>query len=246
MSYPVTFDADYVERRSRLSVFFRLILLIPLTIVLYIYGLIATIVVFIAWFAIVFTGRYPDGMYDFVAGYTRFITRYTGYAALLCDAYPPFWGGDDPNYPIRLEFRGPLDPYNRMKTLFRIILMIPLLILRYAITIVLELVAIAAWFIIVIGGSMPRGMFDLMAMANSYVARSDAYIFLLTETYPPLEEGTVNAATGPSPELASAGDAAPPAPPPPQPLADAPPEPAVEPQPPAPPEPPAPGDAPGG
>ena len=144
--------------------------------------------VFIAWFAIVFTGKYPEGMYEFVAGYTRFVARYTGYAALLCDAYPPWWGQDDPNYPIRLEFRGPLDTYDRLKTLFRIILMIPLVILRYALTVVLELVSIAAWFILVISGQMPRGMFDLMAMANSYIVRSDAYIFLRTETYPPLEE----------------------------------------------------------
>jgi len=75
VSYPVTFEADYVERRSRLTAFFRLILAIPVAIVLYVYGLIAFVAIVIAWFAIVITGHYPKGLYDFVAGFTRCLAR---------------------------------------------------------------------------------------------------------------------------------------------------------------------------
>ncbi|MGO9319294.1 MAG: DUF4389 domain-containing protein [Solirubrobacteraceae bacterium] len=188
MSYPVSFEADYVERRSRLTAFFRLILAIPLAIWLYFYEIAAKIAVVIAWFAIVITGRYPRGLYDFVAGYIRFLTRFTAYAALLCDPYPSFGGSDDPAYPVRLQFAGPLEHYSRLKTLFRIILEIPLLILRAVMTLLIELGAIAAWVVIVITGKMPRGLFDLMEFANSYAARSDAYINLLTQTYPPFED----------------------------------------------------------
>ena len=186
MSYPVTFEADYVEQRNRLTTFFRLILMIPLWIWLYFYGLVAGFAVLIAWFAIVITGQYPRGLYDFVAGYTRFITRVTAYGALLCDPYPSFGGSPDPAYPIRMEFE-PLDHYDRLKTLFRIILAIPIVILRYIISLLLEIGAFAAWFVIIVTGKMPRGLYDLMVFANSYIARSDAYIFLLTETYPPFE-----------------------------------------------------------
>ena len=84
MSYPVTFEADYVEQRSRLTAFFRLLLAIPLAIWLYLYAIVAWFAIVIAWFAIVITGRYPQGLYDFVAGFTRFLTRFTAYAALLC------------------------------------------------------------------------------------------------------------------------------------------------------------------
>ena len=63
----------------------------------------------IAWFAIVITGRYPQGLYDFVAGFTRFVARVTAYAALLCDPYPPFSGATDAAYPMRMEFAGPLE-----------------------------------------------------------------------------------------------------------------------------------------
>lgn len=188
MSYPVTFEADYVEQRSRLTAFFRLILAIPLAIWLYIYGLVATIAIVIAWFAIVFTARYPKGLYDFVAGFTRFLARFTAYAALLTDPYPSFGGSDDPAYPVRMQFAGPLDPYSRMKTLFRIILAIPIAILRYVMTLMLEIGAIGAWVVIVITGKLPRGLFDLMVLANSYTARSDAYLYLLTETYPPFQD----------------------------------------------------------
>ena len=157
----------------------------------------------IAWFAIVITGHYPRGLYDFVADYTRFITRATAYGALLCDPYPSFGGSADPAYPIRMEFE-PLDHYDRLKTFFRIILAIPIVILRYIIGLLLEIGAFAAWFVILFTGKMPRGLYDLMVFANSYTARSDAYLYLLTETYPPFQDEQTRAAGVPTPEYPSA------------------------------------------
>jgi hypothetical protein len=206
MTYPVTFEADYAESRNRLTAFFRPILAIPLAIWLYVYALVAAIAIVIAWFAIVFTARYPRGLYDFVAGYTRFYARFTAYATLLTDPYPAFGGSEDPDYPVRMRFE-PLERYSRLKTLFRIILAIPIAILRYVMTIMLEIGAIAAWIVIVITGKLPRGLFDLMVLANSYIARSDAYLYLLTETYPPFQDEQTRAAGTPT-------SPAPPAPPP--------------------------------
>ena len=121
MSYPVTFEADYLERRSRLRACFRLILAIPLMVWLYLYTLAALIAVVIAWVAIVLTARYPEGLYRFVAGYTRFLS----YVCLLSDPYPPFGGSEDSAYPVRMRFTGPLEQYSRLKTFFRIILRSP-------------------------------------------------------------------------------------------------------------------------
>jgi Domain of unknown function (DUF4389) len=194
VSYPVTFEADYAERRNRLTTFFRLILFIPLAIWLWFYEIAAFVFVVIAWFAIVITGRYPWGLYEFVAGFNRELARAAAYAALLCDPYPPFGGGDDPVYPVRMQFDGPLEGYSRPKTFFRLILAIPIAILRWALGLLLQVTAIAAWFVIVITGKMPRGLFDVMVLANSYTARSDAYLFLLTETYPPFEDSQTRAA----------------------------------------------------
>jgi hypothetical protein len=204
VSYPVTFEADYVERRSRLTTFFRLIMVIPVAIVLYVFGIVAWFAVLFAWFAIVITGRYPAGLYKFVADFTRFLARVTAYAVLLTDAYPPFSGADDPAYPVRMQFAGPLAQYSRLKTFFRVILAIPILVLRYVINLLLEVGAFAAWFVILITGKMPRGLFDLMVLANSYTARSDAYLYLLTETYPPFQDETTRTAGTPGPTIPEA------------------------------------------
>ncbi len=160
-----------------------------------------SIAIVIAWFAIVITGRYPQGLYDFVADFNRFLARVTAYAVLLSDAYPPFSGADDPAYPVRMHFSGPLEQYSRLKTFFRIILAIPIMVLRYVLNLLLEVGAFAAWFVILFTGKMPRGLFDLMVLANSYTARSDAYVFLLTETYPPFQDETTRSAGTPGPTI---------------------------------------------
>ena len=66
-------------------------LAIPHFIVLFFLDIAAIVVVVIAWFAILFTGRYPEGMFDFVVGVMRWSLRVTAYAFLLVtDRYPPF------------------------------------------------------------------------------------------------------------------------------------------------------------
>jgi hypothetical protein len=97
-----------------------------------------------------------------------------------------------------------LDEYSRLKTLLRIILAIPVMILRYIMGLLLEIGAFAAWIVIVVTGKMPRGLFDLMVLANSYTARSDAYLFLLTETYPPFQDEQTRAAGAQPPSFPEA------------------------------------------
>jgi hypothetical protein len=194
VSYPVTFEVDYVDSRNRLTTFFRPILAIPLMIWLYVYGIVTLLAVMVAWFAIVITGRYPGSLYSFVAGFTRTLARATAYISLLSDPYPPFGGSNDPAYPVRMEFAGPLEHYSRLKTFFRIILAIPIAILRYVMNLLLEIGAVAGWVVIVVTGKLPRGLFDVMVLANSYTARSDAYLLLLTESYPPFQDEQTRAA----------------------------------------------------
>jgi uncharacterized protein DUF4389 len=169
----------------------------------------------VAWFAIVITGRYPQGLYEFVAGFNRAQARITAYAALVCDPFPPFWGSPDPSYPVRMQFAGPLPHYSRLKTFFRVILAIPIVILRYVMALLLEIAAIAAWVVILITGKLPRGLFDVLVLANSYTARSDAYLYLLTETYPPFQDQQTRTAGTPGPPTSERPSAEPPVPSPP-------------------------------
>jgi hypothetical protein len=188
--YPVTFKAQYVEKRSRLTTFFRVLLAIPHIIFLYFYGLAAGVVVIVAWFALLFTGRYPQGMYDFVAGSLRYSTRVYGYLWLLTDEYPPFSGSAETPYPVDLDIGPPRTEYSRLKVLFRIILAIPVLIIHYAMQIVAEVGALIAWFAIVVLGRQPKGLQDMIVLGTSYQQRAYAYLALITEDWPPFTDET--------------------------------------------------------
>jgi hypothetical protein len=187
--YPVTFEADYVEKRSRLTTFFRWLLVIPHAIVLAFYAIAAGVVVIIAWFALVFTGRWPRGMYDFVAGFFRYSTAVHGYFYLLTDDYPPF-GPDVDSYPVRLNIAAPQEQYSRLKVLFRIILAIPPYIIAYAMNIVMQVGAFLAWFAIVVLGRQPKGLQDMIVLGMSYQQRAYAYMALLAEDWPPFTDDT--------------------------------------------------------
>jgi len=90
MEYPISVSFEYQEKLSRLTTFFRVLMVIPQWIVLWFIGMAASVVIFITWWAILFTGRYPRWAFNFVAGYVRWYTRVTGYYCLLTDKYPPF------------------------------------------------------------------------------------------------------------------------------------------------------------
>jgi hypothetical protein len=88
--YPITVGVEYSDRLSRLTTFFRYFMVIPQAIVLYFLGIAACVVIFISWWAILFTARYPRWAFDFVSGFLRWSTRVNGYYYLLTDKYPPF------------------------------------------------------------------------------------------------------------------------------------------------------------
>ncbi len=76
--------------RNRLTVAFRLILVIPQFIVIGVLGFVAFVVVVIAFFAVLFTGKWPVGLRDFVLGVMRWNLRVQAYFLMLNDVYPPF------------------------------------------------------------------------------------------------------------------------------------------------------------
>ncbi|HEU0013848.1 MAG TPA: DUF4389 domain-containing protein [Longimicrobium sp.] len=76
--------------RDRLTVGFRIILAIPHLLAVWVLGVAWGLATVIAWFAILFTGRYPAGLYGFAVGVLRWTTRVEAYLLLLHDDYPPF------------------------------------------------------------------------------------------------------------------------------------------------------------
>ena len=78
-----------LKDRSRLSVFFRFILLIPIMIVGFIWVLLTELVAVIGFFAVLILGRWPKGLLNFIVGVNRFSVRTSAYGSLLTDKYPP-------------------------------------------------------------------------------------------------------------------------------------------------------------
>ena len=196
--------ADDLER-SRLTVFFRLLLAIPHLFVLVLWSTVAFVVAVINWFATLVKGQSPQGLHDFLANYLRYATQVEAYLLLAGNPFPPFFVGSRmTGYPIDLEVAAPA-PQNRWKTLFRLFLALPAVLLA-AVFLggpiawmsiegggVAGVAAILLWFSILARGRASRGLRDIAAWSVGYGAQVGAYLFLLTDRYP---------STGPKAHLA--------------------------------------------
>lgn len=182
-SYAIRYSAEYKESLSRLSTIFRLILVIPQMIVIAVLGFIAEILVFIAWFAIVFTGKYPRGLFDFVLMVLRWTANVNAYYYLFRDEYPPF-SGDPGRYPITLDVDYPEQGLSRASTFFRLILAIPQIVVLYFVNL-LSILVVIAWFAIAFTGKYPKGIFDLLVGLQRWQLRVSGYLLLMTDEYPP-------------------------------------------------------------
>jgi hypothetical protein len=145
-------------------------------------GAVAVLAAIIAWFAIVFTGRQPDGLWKLAAFYLRWRTRAIAYVALLRDEYPPFGDGV---YPAALVLAQPTLPRDRLGVAFRLILAIPQLIALWAISIAWAMTTLIAWFSILITGRYPVVLYDFAVGALRWNLRVEAYLLLLSDRYPP-------------------------------------------------------------
>lgn len=187
MSHPISLTITDDLKRSRLTVFFRLILAIPHFIWLTLWGLVVGIAVVVNWFVALIAGKTPDGLHNFIAQYLRYSTQVSGYLYLLADPYPGFLG--DRDYPIDLVV-AQAAPQNRWKTLFRGILAIPVFLMNQALSYTLLAVWLLGWFVCMFTGTMPQGMRDLGAVVVRFGAQANGYLMLLTDRYPSFSPST--------------------------------------------------------
>jgi hypothetical protein len=171
--------------QNRLSVLLRIIFAIPVFIFAALVGIGLAIVTLIAWFVILFTGKYPAGMANFAAGGVRLSARMLGYLYLLTDKYPPFSLDEDSSYPIRPFASVQIEGRNRLTVFFRYIMAIPHLIILGALNYIIGLIGFIAWLIALFTGSVPAGLHGFIAGYVRWSLRSNAYIMLLTDEYPP-------------------------------------------------------------
>jgi len=182
-TYPLVFDVEYPERLSRWLIFVKWLLAIPHLIILYALMAVAQVITVVAWFAILFTGRYPKGLFDFVVGINRWQNNVDAYVLLLRDDYPPF-SLSAGQYPVtfHIEYPGRL---SRLLIFFKWLLIIPHLIVVVLLGIVYGITLVIAWFAILFTGRYPKGMFDFAVGLLRWGARINAYYMLMRDDYPP-------------------------------------------------------------
>jgi hypothetical protein len=199
-SYPVEVSVEYPDRPlSRLTTFFRLIMLIPIVIVL---GLvtgsswqwgeqshahdaaagIGGVLFFAPLVMILFRKKYPRWWFDWNLELQRFVTRVTVYFALMTDRYP----STDEQQSLRLDYRYPGPELNRFLPLVKWLLAIPHYIVLFFLEIGAMVSIIVAWFAILFTGRYPRALFTFVEGVIRWHNRVVAYAFLLvTDAYPP-------------------------------------------------------------
>jgi hypothetical protein len=184
--YPISYEADFNPHPSRGTTFFRLILIIPWLIVGYVYIILSAFTHLFAWVAVVILGRYPQWLYNFNSGVLRYLTRFSAFAYLQTDAWPPFGISDDPSYPIRFNVAPRAERQSRLKAFFRVILALPMLIVLYAVGAIHNGLALLAWLTIVFRGYLPEAVNNAMTYVNGLYARVGGYLMILTDDYPPI------------------------------------------------------------
>ncbi len=193
-TYPVSVEGELDPALGRWLWLVKWLLVIPHLIVLIFLWMALIVLTVLAFFAILFTGRYPRGIFDFNVGVLRWTWRvgYYSYSALATDRYPPF-SLSSREYPANLEVEYPERLSRGLVLIKWWLLAIP----HYLIVNVLEggngksgvgLITLLALFGAVgllFKGRYPRDIFELVLGFNRWSIRVTAYATLMTDKYPP-------------------------------------------------------------
>jgi hypothetical protein len=223
---PVALDARLDEPLSRWLWLVKWFLAIPHFFVLGFLWIAFSVVSILAFFAILFTGRYPRGLFEFNLGVLQWswrVSYYCGNGGLGTDRYPPFSLGPEPDYPARLDIAYPERLSRGLVLVKWWLLAIPHYIIvgvlvgggtwaweqsRYGNAHLevfggglLGLLVLIAGLSLLFAGHYPRALFDLVVGLNRWVYRVIAYAGLMTDVYPPfqLDEGGAEVPPGPPP-----------------------------------------------
>jgi Domain of unknown function (DUF4389) len=203
--YPLRLEGD-LSRVSRWLWLVKWVLVIPHVVVLFFLWIAFVALSVVALFAILFTGRYPRGIFGFNVGVLRWTWRvgYYSYSALGTDSYPPFTLSDVPDYPARLSVAYPQSLSRGLVLVKWWLLALPQYLIIgvftggafagyngandgnwwYGSGLIGLLVCIAG-IVLLFTGRYPRGVYDLVMGMNRWCFRVVAYAALMTDQYPP-------------------------------------------------------------
>ncbi len=180
--HPVRARLEDDRRRGRMVVLFRALLVLPHLVWLALWGILVVLVVIASWLSALAVGRVSDPLHRFVAAYLRYQTHVAAFLWLAANPFPGFTGRPG-TYPYELEIDPPT-PQHRAITLFRLVLVVPALMVNGALGPVLVVAGVGGWVVSLLTARMPAGLRDLAAFAVRYGAQVNAYLLLLTDRYP--------------------------------------------------------------
>jgi hypothetical protein len=140
-------------------------------------------VVFLGWFAALFTGRVPKFVRNLTTVYLRMSLRLSAYALLLTDKFPAFSFEVTPDDPTQVAIPE-ATRLNRWTVLFRIVMAFPVLVFSGWVSAGVQIIAVPMWFVVLITGKLPTSAHQAFGAAIRYQTRVTAYWFLVVPTYP--------------------------------------------------------------
>jgi hypothetical protein len=179
--HPIRLELADDGRRSRLTVFFRLLLAIPHFVWLVLWSVAAFLAALANGVVALVRGRSAGPLHRFLAAYVRYYTHVNAFLFLVANPFPGFAG--TPGYPVDVAVGEP-ERQNRWVTFFRIILVIPALVVAGALSVALFVVGLLGWFGALVTGRMPAGLRNLGAICVRYLAQTTAYWVVVTDRYP--------------------------------------------------------------
>ena len=181
-------DIDRQEAYNRWLPLIKWLLVIPHLFALLVLVLAAIFVWLYALVAVIATGSYPRGAFDYFVGLLRWSNRVTAYIRLMTDAYPPFSLEHDPAYPVRLEVDYP-ETVERWRPLVAWLLIIPYVLVAHVLNIVASICVLFAFFVILFTKQFPEGLFEMVLVSNRWNARAGAYALFMLTRYPEFKWG---------------------------------------------------------
>jgi Domain of unknown function (DUF4389) len=202
-TYPLRLTGELSPQLSRGLWLIKWLLAIPHVVVLVFLWIAFVAVSIVAFFAILFTGRYPRGLFDFNLGVLRWTWRvgFYSYSALGTDQYPPFTLGEVPEYPAHLEIAYPESLSRGLVLVKWWLLAIPHYLVIAAFVGgasagtdsdrmwsaggLVALLVLFAGVALLFTNRYPKSLYDFVLGMNRWVFRVVAYVALMTDAYPP-------------------------------------------------------------
>jgi hypothetical protein len=184
MDYPVLISLNRESRSSRLHLFFAFFIALPVMIVLFFKGILGLIYHALAWWIVLFTGRYPQSFWEYNKNMAVANAQLSAYFSHLTDVKPSSDFNSLSSHPVKIELAYP-ERISRLVLLFGFFMVIPHFIMFFFRAIGLYFVVLIAFLAILFTGTYPEGLWNYSYRFFRFTTRLNFFLNFLTDKRPP-------------------------------------------------------------